>query len=73
VAGSPSSAATAADLNKIDPRLMATTLSRSFVMRAEAAKEPVLIDDSDALFAKAAGALKPLKPQARIRRLDQCS
>ena len=41
--------------HKIDPRLMATTMSRSFVMRAEAPKEPVQIDDSDALFAQAAG------------------
>lgn len=41
--------------HKIDPRLMATTMSRSFVMRAEAPKEPVPIDDADALFAQAAG------------------
>jgi hypothetical protein len=37
-------------MDRIDPRLMATTLSRSFVIRAEQPKAPVQVVESDALF-----------------------
>ena len=39
-----------ASMDRIDPRLMATTLSRSFLIRAEQPKAPVHVADSDALF-----------------------